>query len=135
MALAFILGLACGPGQGPGAESDGSRGGRDDWDEEDDEFDEWGDEFGSQRECMECIFEAEDDSCLDEWEACEADLACIQLFDCPFECGWTESCIDECNTIIPSGVAGVARVYECVACSQGICAASCPDAAVQTYCE
>jgi hypothetical protein len=129
MALALVLGLACGPGQGPGAESGAES--RDDWDEEDGEFE---DEFGSQRECMECIFGDEDDTCLDAWEACETDLACIQLFDCPFECGWTESCIDECNTIIPSGVPGVSRVYECMACAQGPCADRCPGAAIQAYC-
>jgi len=154
--------LGCGPrSSDSGAESGDSGGGdddkggddKDDWGAEDrgaaedsggDDRDDKPDDDGGDpddpnsgvavRECLECWAE-QSAECQPLLDACKADLACGQLIDCPFACGGTLECVQECNEIIPSGVEALTEVMECLVCNNDApCVADCQNDVMLSYC-
>jgi len=109
------------------AEEDGGE----EWAEEgfEDEGDEWGE---MERACFACLESTE--ACEAQWDACEENLGCQLLLDCPFACGATAECVAQCNDVIPSGVAPLTELYECLICNGGPCADACAAAALASYC-
>ena len=49
--------------------------------------------------------------------------------------GGTEACVDECNAIIPTGVAPLSALVTCIACGDGPCAKACEGSGWLSYCE
>ncbi len=87
-----------------------------------------------EKTCIECWEEQSAGSCAAPYEACEESLACVQLRNCPFSCIGKESCLEECNEIIPSGVPPLSALVQCMMCGAGVCAAPCAGSIYQAYC-
>ena len=96
--------------------------------------DEWGEKEEARREkaCATCWYEHAE--CAAEARACEESLACTQLQWCPFICD-RPNCVDECNAIIPTGVALLTALAECAVCNQGPCAQACQGSILLAYCD
>jgi hypothetical protein len=75
--------------------------------------------------CWECI-EKSSDLCAQYVEQCRSDLACQVLFNCYEQCGWSGSCVQQCNSIVPGAVPMMTTVMQCVGCMH------CPDACAGT---
>lgn len=88
-----------------------------------------------EKSCYVCMEENAGDTCGEELKACEASLACLQLRDCPFTCGEKPGCIEECNEIIPTGVAALTALVQCMSCGVGPCSDECSESLTQAYCE
>ena len=88
----------------------------------------------TERFCFECL-EQNASACPSEYEACADDLACTVLKKCPFECLDDEECIQQCNTIVPSGVPLLTELIECMVCNGPPCLADCADSIMFDYCE
>ena len=86
-----------------------------------------------EKPCVECMYDRAGTECAAEAEACEKSLACQQLQWCPSLCG-SPDCLEECNDIIPTGVAPLSALVQCAACSGGPCAEECQGAAILAYC-
>lgn len=86
-----------------------------------------------EKPCIECWYE-DAAACVDQAKACEASLACNQLQWCPSLCGKPD-CVDECNEIIPTGVAPLADLVQCAVCDDGPCAQACEDSVMLSYCD
>jgi hypothetical protein len=88
-----------------------------------------------EKACFECWYDVGDDFCTEELETCEKSLACGQLRDCPFACKGTPECIGDCQEIIPTGVAPLTALVQCMACNNGPCADECAGAVTLVYCD
>ena len=97
--------------------------------EEEEKFD-----GGVERDCYECM-KKNALACDDEYEACEESLACTMLSQCPYECFGDSECIEECNSIIPSGVETLTALVQCMICEGGPCASDCDGSILGSYCE
>lgn len=88
-----------------------------------------------EKTCIQCWYDATQTGgiCADEGMACEYDLACTQLQWCPLICGKAE-CWAECNAIIPTGVAPLTALVQCVACGSGPCSEPCQGSVMLNYC-
>ncbi|MBW2452890.1 MAG: hypothetical protein JRI68_00170 [Deltaproteobacteria bacterium] len=89
----------------------------------------------AERDCYECMTEAQSDACSTEWEECDADLACSMLLICPYECYGDPTCIDQCHEIIPTGVELITTLVQCMVCGDGPCAVDCENTTWQQYCD
>ncbi len=89
-----------------------------------------------EKPCVQCWYDESQMTgvCVDEAKACEQSLACSQLQWCPMLCGKPD-CIQECNEIIPSGVAPLSALVQCMACEDGPCAEECQDSVMLSYCK
>ena len=94
--------------------------------------DEAGEELDDVRDCFECFEQS--DECSELLAACKDSLACTQLMDCPFDCGGSQDCVDECKSIIPTGVEPLTELVECMVCGGGPCVDECVNPWVQSYC-
>lgn len=88
-----------------------------------------------EKSCYTCFEDNKGGACAAEYEACLESLACLQLRDCPFTCGEKPGCVEECNEIIPSGVAPLTALVQCMACGDGPCSSACSASLNQAYCE
>jgi hypothetical protein len=77
-------------------------------------------------ECWGCVEMVVGGPCEPFLAQCENDLACNVLVNCYEQCGWTGSCVKQCNSIVPSGVAPVSAILDCAACDHcfDVCAGS-----------
>lgn len=129
--------------RGEDDEGKDARGETAEWGEEDEgeagkDEDGWGEELPPEleeaRACMECWYKSPG-PCAGLLEACESDLACSQLLECPYECGANEDCFAQCNEIIPSGVEPVTELVQCLVCQEDSpCAADCTLPGLLDYC-
>ncbi|MBW2454860.1 MAG: hypothetical protein JRI68_10130 [Deltaproteobacteria bacterium] len=90
----------------------------------------------SNKPCIQCWYDEDqtNGACTAEAMACEYSLACTQLQWCPLLCDKT-GCIEECNAIIPTGVADLTALVQCAVCNGGPCADECQDSVFLYYCE
>jgi hypothetical protein len=89
-----------------------------------------------EKSCQQCWEQQGKVACAAEYDACAKTLACTQLQVCPYFCqSSAESCIEECNAIIPSGVASYTELVNCMACPGGPCAQECAQSAALSYCQ
>ena len=88
-----------------------------------------------EKSCVSCWYDetVTGGACQAEATACQQSLACTQLQWCPSFCG-KPGCLDECNAIIPSGVAPLTALVQCVACDGGPCAEACNGSVMLQYC-
>ena len=87
-----------------------------------------------EKACIACWDDNANGICSAQYETCDKSLACIQLRNCPFSCVINKDCIEECNQIIPTGVAPLTALVQCMACSGGPCEQECQDSVTQSYC-
>ncbi len=90
---------------------------------------------GQEKTCLQCWNEQAAGQCSAVYKACENSLACTQLSTCHFACKGTPECFAECNTIIPSGVAPLTAVVQCMACNNGPCSVPCQTSILLGYCK
>jgi len=88
-----------------------------------------------EKACIECWDDNANGICSAQYETCDKSLACIQLRNCPFSCVVNKDCIEECNQIIPTGVAPLTALVQCMACSGGPCEQECQDSVTLFYCD
>jgi len=88
-----------------------------------------------EKTCVECWYDVSQtgEACEDEAKACDQSLACTQLQWCPLICAKPD-CWQECNEVIPTGVAPLTALVQCVACDDGPCAEECQDSVMLGYC-
>jgi hypothetical protein len=87
------------------------------------------------RECLGCWYENKMGECGALLTACEEDLACSLLMDCPYDCAGAPDCVEQCNAIVPTGVAPLTELVACIGCGDGPCAEACADSHFAEYCE
>ncbi len=89
-----------------------------------------------EKPCIQCWYDETETggACNEEAKACEASLACTQLQWCPTLCGKPE-CFEECNAVIPTGVAPLTALAQCAVCNDGPCADACEDSVMRAYCD
>jgi len=89
-----------------------------------------------EKSCIQCWYDESKatGTCSAEAKACELSLACTQLQWCPIICE-EPGCWEECNDIIPTGVAPLSDLVQCIACNGGPCAAACAGSVMLSYCE
>jgi hypothetical protein len=88
-----------------------------------------------EKPCVQCWYDEADNGgpCEAEATACTYSLACTQLQWCPTMCE-KPGCFEECNAIIPTGVAPLAALVQCSACNGGPCADECQGSVMLAYC-
>jgi hypothetical protein len=89
-----------------------------------------------EKSCIGCWYDEAQATgvCGAEAKACEDSLACTQLQWCPLLCE-KDDCIEECNVIIPTGVAPLTALVQCMACDGGPCAGACQGSVMLSYCD
>jgi hypothetical protein len=90
----------------------------------------------SNKPCVQCWYDEDETNgaCTAEAMACQYSLACTQLQWCPVICE-KDGCIEQCNAIIPTGVADLTALVQCAVCNGGPCADECQDSVFLYYCE
>ncbi len=89
---------------------------------------------GQEKTCMQCWNDQAAGQCSAQYKACQNSLACTQLSTCPFACKGTPECFAECNKIIPTGVAPLTALVQCIACNNGPCSVECQSSILLAYC-
>jgi len=88
-----------------------------------------------EKSCVQCWYDTQvNGACVNEAKACEESLACSQLQWCPQLCGKPD-CVEECNQIIPTGVAPLTALVQCMACGNAPCASDCEGSVLLSYCD
>jgi len=84
--------------------------------------------------CISCMQgQVDNDACTMEVEACVNDGQCQNLINCAANCGFTQSCVSQCEATYPGGIPGSALMMGCLLC--GSCLPSCASTyASQHYC-
>ncbi len=83
--------------------------------------------------CSDCAQLAIEGPCQAAFEACDNSFACTTLLDCHSKCEWTDACNQDCDEIIPSGVAMLKDLIGCIACEQ--CTLPCAGSTLTIYCQ
>lgn len=83
--------------------------------------------------CSDCAQLAVEGPCQAAFDACNGSFACTTLLDCHSKCDWTDACNQNCDEIIPSGVAMLKDLIGCIACEQ--CVLPCADSTLIIYCQ
>ena len=87
-----------------------------------------------EKPCIECMYSQQAPACEQQATACEQDLACQQLQWCPTLCG-KDGCFEECNEVIPDGVAPLSALVQCAVCDAGPCAQECVGSVLLGFCK